>query len=318
MTRPRTTRFLQAPDSARGGTGESPPRDVQELRNLMLRISRGESHLSLGPKAQTALADILNLRGDPALLSITALAEKLSVNPSTLTRLARTLGYPGFGAFQQVLLDASMSAPGDFYTRQAQTALAGEDATGMGGIARLCRENQANIERFIEGCDIDQFQQATALMTAAPRVMVHGIRQFHAFSSFLVYGLRMIRSDVHMLDSSNLGIAEGLAAMGRDDVLVAASCAPYSTQVAATARAAADHGIDIVAITDRASSPLAAVSRAAVLVPHETSFLSNSLTTFILAAECLINGCAAALPEQAKQALSARDEMIKKLDIELP
>lgn len=316
MTKLRTTRFLQAPDSPRGGQN-SPPRNLQEMRDLMLRISRGESHLSLGPKAQTALADILDLRGDPALLSITALAEKLSVNPSTLTRLARTLGYSGFGAFQQVLLDASMSGPGDFYTRQAQTALAGEDATGMGGIARLCRENQANIERFIEGCDVGQFQQATALITSAPRVMVHGIRQFHAFASFLVYGLRMIRSDVHMLDSSNLGIAEGLASMGPRDVLITASCAPYSTQVAATARAAADHDINIVAVTDRASSPLAAVSQAAILVPHETSFLSNSLTTFTLAAECLINGCAAALPEEAKQALTARDDMIKKLDIEI-
>jgi len=62
---------------------------------------------------------------------------------------------------------------------------------------------------------------------------------------------------------------------------------------------------------------LVAVSRAAVLVPHQTSFLSNSLTTFILAAECLINGCAAASPDQAQKALSARDHMIKKLNIEI-
>ena len=316
MTKLRKAQFLPTPDSAHG-VKTSPPRDIQEMRDLMLRISRGDTDLSLGPKAQTALANILDLRGDPALLSITALGEKLSVNPSTLTRLARTLGYSGFGAFQQVLLDASMSSPGDFYTRQAEMALAGEDATGMGGIARLCRENQANIERFIEGCDVGQFQQATALITSAPRVMVHGIRQFHAFASFLVYGLRMIGSDVHMLDSSNLGIAEGLASMEPRDVLITASCAPYSTQVVATARTAADHAINIVAVTDRANSPLAAVSQAAILVPHETSFLSNSLTTFILAAECLINGCAAALPGEAKKALSARNGMIKELDIEL-
>ena len=315
MTRSRMGRSSKTADTVRDVTN-GPPRDVQELRDLMLRISRGEAPLSLGPKAQNALAEILDLRGDPALLSITALAEKLAVNPSTLTRLARNLGYSGFGAFQQVLLDASMSAPGDFYTRQAQTALAGEDASGMGGIARLCRENQANIERFLESCDIEQFAQATDLITSAPRVMVHGIRQFHAFASFLAYGLRMIRSDVHLLDSNNLGVAEGLASMSEDDVLISASCAPYSTQVAATARAAADQGLKVVAITDRASSPLVAVSRAAILVPHETSFLSNSLTTFILAAECLINGCAAASPDQAKRALASRDKMIKHLSIE--
>jgi len=314
------TRFRTGPSSKGAGhnpeAGIAPPQTVQDLRDLMLRISRGEAPLSLGPKAQQALADILDLRGDPALLSITALAEKLSVNPSTLTRLARTLGYAGFGAFQQVLLDAAMAAPGDFYTRQAQTALAGEDASGMGGVTRLCRENQANIERFLESCDIQQFHQATDLITSAPRVMVHGIRQFHAVASFLVYGLRMIRSDVHLLDSNNLGAAEELASMSQEDVLISASCAPYSAQVAATARAAADQGTKIVAVTDRASSPLVAVSRAAILVPHETSFLSNSLTTFILAAECLINGCAATSPDMAKQAQTDRDEMIRKLNIE--
>lgn len=316
MIRLRPALFLQAPDSNRG-VQTTPPGNVRELRDLMLRISRGDAQFSLGPKAQKALSDILDLRGDPALLSITALAEKLSINPSTLTRLARSLGYSGFGAFQHVLLHDSMSAPGDFYSRQAQTALAGDDATGMGGIARLSRENQANIERFLESFDIDQFQKAISLINAAPRVLVHGIRQFHAFSSFLVYGLRMIRSDVHMLDSNNLGIAEGLATMDPSDVLITSSCEPYSAQVATTARAAADKNISIVAITDRASSPLAAVSCAAILVPHETSFLSNSMTTFILTAECLINGCAAALPEDARQALTSRGEMIRKLKIEI-
>ncbi|MFZ2100671.1 MAG: MurR/RpiR family transcriptional regulator [Oricola sp.] len=295
----------------------APPQSIRDLRDLMLRLSRGEAPVSLGPKAFKALTRILDLQGDPALLSITALAGKLDVNPSTLTRLARTLGYSGFGAFQQVLLNASMTAPGQFYTQQARTALEGEDAAGMGGVARLCRENQANIERFLEGCDIGQFRHATEMIVRAPRVMIHGIRQFHAFASFMVYGLRMIRSDVHLLDSNSLGVAEGIASMDRSDLLISASCAPYSAQVAEVANAAAERGIDIVAVTDRANSPLVACSSAAIFVPHDTSFLSNSLTVFILAAECLINGCAAASSDQAKQALAERDRMIKRLNIEI-
>ena len=316
MTKARRSR--STPERPAGGDEPpAPPQSFAALRELMLRIGRDEAPIALGPKARQALARILDLRGDPALLSITALAEKLEVNPSTITRLARNLGYAGFGAFQQVLLDASMAAPGDFYTRQAQVALESGDASGIGGIARLCHENQANIDRFLEMCDAAQFRRATELMAQAPRVMVHGIRQFHAFASFLVYGLRMIRSDVHLLDGSNLGVAEGIAAMGPGDVLVSASCAPYSAQVVETAQAAAEHGAALVAVTDRASSPLVRQSQAAVLVPHDSSFLSNSLTTFILAAECLINGCAAVQPGHAKDALAERDRMIKRLNIEI-
>jgi DNA-binding MurR/RpiR family transcriptional regulator len=301
------------PDQKRSS---EPPRTVAELRDLMLRIARGESSLKLGSKARRRLSCILDLQGDPALLSITTLAQALGVNPSTLTRLSHSLGYSGFSAFQQVLLDASMVPPGAFYSRQAQTALKGADGGHLEGVTQLCRENQANIERFLSTVDEGQFKQATKLIAGSPRVMVYGIRQFHAFASFLVYGLRLIRSDVHLLDSNALGLAEGLASMTSDDVLVLSSCAPYSRQVVEVAHAAADKPVDIVAITDQADSPLISCSQAAILVPHQSSFLSNSMTTFILAAECLINACASADPALSKTALAERERMISRLKIE--
>ena len=211
-------------------TGARPPETLGELRALMVAIARGEAPISLGAKTRHALGRILDLTGNPALLSITALAEVLGVNPSTLTRLARSLGYSGFPAFQQVLLTASMTAPGEFYSRQARAALA--EGTSTRSLAvQLCRENQANIDRFAEHFDAEAFEAAVDLIMSAPRVAVYGIRQFHAIAAFLVYGLRMIRSDVALLDANGLGIAEGLAMLEQGDVLLAASCAPYSAQV---------------------------------------------------------------------------------------
>ncbi|TVP96936.1 MAG: MurR/RpiR family transcriptional regulator, partial [Roseinatronobacter sp.] len=142
----------------------------------MLRISRGESDITLGPKARAALARILDLQGNPALLSITSLAQALDVNPSTLTRLARNLGYSGFGAFQEVLLNASMVSPGAFYSQQAAKALEGGEGRATEALMHLCRENQANIDRFLSMHDDTQFRSAVSLISGAPRVMVYGIR----------------------------------------------------------------------------------------------------------------------------------------------
>jgi len=292
-----------------------PPETLPELRALAVAIARGEAGVSLGAKAHGALSRVLDLVGNPALLSITSLADVLGVNPSTLTRLAHSLGYSGFPAFQQVLLSASMSAPGEFYSRQARVALEA-GATSKARAAQLCRENQANIDRFVDQFDEKAFDAAVELIMAAPRVAVYGIRQFHALAAFLVYGLGMIRSDVCLLDASNLGIAEGLAVMGERDVLITASCAPYSTQVATVAAMAKTIGLASVAITDWASSPLVDSSRAAILVGHESSFLSNSIGAFMVAGECLINACAAARPDAARKALRERERMIALLGIE--
>lgn len=297
-------------------TRARPPETLSELRALMLAIARGEAPITLGAKTREALGRILDLTGSPALLSITALAEVLEVNPSTLTRLAHSLGYSGFPAFQQVLLTASMAAPGEFYSRQARAALA-EGTSTQSRAVQLCRENQANIDRFAEHFDTDAFEAAVGLLMSAPRVAVYGIRQFHAIAAFLVYGLRMIRSDVALLDANSLGIAEGLAMLEKGDVLLAASCAPYSAQVVETARVAREIGLATVALTDRASSPLVDSSRAAILVPHQSSFISNSIGAFTVAAECLINACAAARPDQTRKALAGRDRMIERLGIEM-
>ena len=306
MTRDPTPPPTQAP----------PPETLDALRALMVAIARGEAAITLGAKARQALGRILDLTGNPALLSITSLAEVLGVNPSTLTRLAHSLGYSGFPAFQQVLLTASMAPPGEFYSRQARAALAEGTSTRSRAI-QLCHENQANIDRFVEQFDRDAFEAAVDLIMSAPRVAVYGIRQFHAVAAFLVYGLRMIRADVALLDANSLGIAEGLAMLEKGDVLLVASCAPYSAQVVEVARTAREIGLASVALTDRASSPLVDSSRAAILVAHESSFISNSIGAFTVAAECLINACAAARPDQTRKALLGRDRMIERLAIEL-
>lgn len=302
-------------DSTPPPTQARPPETLDELRALMVAIARGEAPITLGAKARHALGRILDLTGNPALLSITSLAEVLGVNPSTLTRLAHSLGYSGFPAFQQVLLTASMAPPGEFYSRQARAALA-EGTSTRSRAAQLCRENQANVDRFVEQFDRDAFEAAVDLIMSAPRVAVYGIRQFHAVAAFLVYGLRMIRSDVALLDANSLGTAEGLAMLGKGDVLLVASCAPYSAQVVEVARAAREIGLASVALTDRASSPLVDSSRAAILIAHESSFISNSIGAFTVAAECLINACAAARPDQTRKALLERDRMIDRLGIE--
>lgn len=315
MTQPPT------PPASKGGPSrnpqsKTPPRTVEELRLLLVAIARGDSGISLGSRARKTLGQILELQGSQSLLSITTLSEAVGTSPSTITRLAQSLGYRGFAGFQEALLSASMVKPGSFYLNQAQAALHGGDTSSKRRATQLCRENQANIDRLIDAFDTDSFDQSVGLIVNAPRVAVYGIRQFHSFAAFLAYGLRMVRSDVALLDANALGIAEELASMDDRDVLIVASCAPYSRGVAEVAKISAECGLKVISITDRASSPLVDHSTAVLFAAHESSFLSNSMTAFIALAECLINGVAATIPEDAKAALTKRDKLIQRLSIE--
>src|SRR3546814_14680626 len=63
---------------------------------------------------------------------------------------------------------------------------------------------------------------------------------------------------------------DALRHSGKGDVLLAISVAPYTTAAVERVTYAAGRGVDIVAITDSAASPVAVPATAAVLVPTET------------------------------------------------
>ena len=304
----------------------SPPSSVEQLRALAIRIGRGEGNVSLGGKAHTVLAKLVERPEEAAVRTITELAHAVGVNASTLTRLAKRLGYEGFVDFQPVFRDSLAQSHRHFYSQQAEQLVARASATaqaprfGQGGpkvdiVMQLARESLANIEGFLSQLSETDLHDAAKLLANAPRVRIFGLRQFHALASFLTYALGMIRADVDLLDAAGLGVAEGLAQLQRGDVVLVTSVAPYTRSVAQVARAAADAGLTVIAITDTRASPLVPPARYAFFIPHKSSFFSNSMGAYVVFCEGLLNLVATQLGKKALQALERREHFITDLDI---
>lgn len=305
----------------------SRPRSVDELRALAIRIGRGEAGISLGGKAHTVLAKLVERPEEMAVRTITELAETLDVNASTLTRLSKRLGYDGFVDFQTVFRDSLAQSHRHFYSEQAQRLVAGASARasaprqGQGGpqvdtVMQLARESLANVDGFLAQLSEEDLKTASQLLANAPRVRIFGLRQFHALASFFTYALGMIRTDVALLDASGLGIAEGLAQLQRGDVVLVMSVAPYTRSVAQVATAASDAGLTVIAITDTRASPLVPPARHAFFIPHKSSFFSNSMGAYVVFCEGLLNLVATQLGKKALQALERREHFITDLAIE--
>ncbi len=296
------------------------PRTVAELRDLVVRIGRGEADVSLGGKALTVMARLVERPEDVALRSITELATNLGVNASTLSRLARTLGYAGFSDFQRVFRDSlTRAAHSNFYSQQGHRLLdapvPGDDDFGV--LLRLARESIDNVNGLLSHVTAKELRDAATLLAAAPRVRVYGVRQMHAVASSLCYGLGMIRGDVSPLDVPGLGIAETLAQLHEGDALVVSSISPYSRRAVEVSRVANAEGIAVLAITDTRASPLAAQARHAFFIPHESSYISNSIGAYVVFCEGLVNLVAKKLGEKALKALERQEKFIDDLNIEI-
>lgn len=295
------------------------PRTLEDLRELALNIARDEAGVSLGAKTHAVLAKLVEMPEQSAVRSISELASLLGVNASTLTRLAKRLGFCGFSDFQSVFRDAIADNSRYFYSRQVGRLLATspEAQEEVGVFNQLARETATNVEGFIEQLDSATLRDAARSLATARRVRIHGVRQFHALASFLTYGLGMIRNDVGLLNAPQLGIAEAISQLEPGDVIVVASCAPYTKSIADVAKVALRHGLEVVAITDTRSSPLAVSASHAFFIPHAGSFFSNSMGAYIVFCEGLLNLTAKELGDKAAQALAERERMIADMRIEM-
>ncbi|MPZ09072.1 MAG: SIS domain-containing protein [Kiloniellaceae bacterium] len=300
-------------------TATAKPSSIEELRELVLLISRDQTDINLGSKALDALAKLVDAPEQAAVRTISELGDQLSVNASTLTRLSKKLGFAGFNDFQNVFRQAIADDERYFYSRQAGRLLSAMPAgdENIGVFERLARETAANIDGFMAQLDTATLTEVASQLASARRVRVHGVRQYHAFASFLAYGLGMLRSDVALLDASQLGAAEALAQLEKGDVVVVASCAPYTRSIADVAETAAACGLEVVAITDTRASPLVGPSRHAFFIPHASSFFSNSMGAYIVFCEGLLNLVARKMGKSALSALAHREELIAGMRIEM-
>lgn len=293
------------------------PDTVSGLKALLAAIEAGEVDIALGSSSVRVLTALIEAPQRAAVSSITELAEQVDVNASTLSRLARRLGYSGFSKLQDVFR-RELTEGRSFYSDQASQLVVGADDKGtLAQLTRLGRQESANIASTIEQVDPATFEAVVASLSQAKRVRIHGMRQFNSLALFMAYGLGMLRPDVGALDSSRQGVADALAQLETGDVLVVASCFPYTPSVLATAEVAARHGITVIALTDSASSPLAKTARHSFFVPNRSLFFSNSMCAFMLLAEGLLSAVASSLGEASVEALKYRETLIAELNASL-
>ncbi len=296
----------------------SSPQTLDELRALLASIDAADPTLSLGRQAQRALVAMLDDPKRAALESISSLAAAIGVNASTLTRLARRLGYPGFGAFQAVFR-THLSEEARYYSRRADRLLKSSAQTGMAMamLGQIAAEETTNIQQLLARIAPETLETVAGVLATARRVRVHGLRQMYPVASFLSYALGMLRDDVAVLGSIEHGVGHGLAQLDARDVLVVIGAHPYTRATADAARIATSRATPVVAITDSHGSPLARTAQHTFIVPTGGSFFGNSQAGAMVLCEGLLMVVAWKLGDAAVKALEDREALIKALSIQV-
>jgi DNA-binding MurR/RpiR family transcriptional regulator len=248
------------------------------------------------PKQLRAIArHIETNRARMVVTRIADIAGECAVQPSAVTRFAQRFGFSGYSELQELFREAfsASTTPSASYAKRIRGLI---DSRRLkmdpGGIVRqLLLANQGAIEELALHLDDQALKAAVALLHDCDQIYIAGVRRSFAAAAYLAYLLQHTAKRVHLISGLGGTFGGQMRSIGKGDLLVAISFAPYGRETRSCVRIAKARGAKVLSVTDSGMSPVARAATVHLQVKEASAFSFRSLTNTL----CLCQGLFIAL-----------------------
>ncbi len=231
---------------------ESPPQEFSKLRDLIV-----EARNKMPKRLAQVAAYTIEFPDDIAFGTVSSISERAAVQPSTLVRFAKALGYRGFSQLQSVFQQRLRDRPNNYDARlEAFDAHASGRSPAMALVEGLSQAAINSIEKFRERIKLDALDEAAQILAEAETIYLIGIRRSYPITSYLSYAFGTLGIRTVLVGSPNGVDRELLSFADPRDAALAVSFTPYAPATVEYTRQIAVQKTPLVAITDSPFSPL--------------------------------------------------------------
>jgi DNA-binding MurR/RpiR family transcriptional regulator len=261
---------------------------------------------SLSPRMREAARFIVDHPDEVVILSMRAAAERAGVQPATFVRFAQHLGHSGWpGLKAAIAVDLGLK-PQRYGQRAKSLATRGHDPRLSG---ELFVAQHRNLDATEKKC-APALGEAVEVLRRARNVHVAGFRASFPIACSFVYGYRLFRKTVFLIDGQS-GNLEMQARLIEDrDAVVAVSFAPYSREALWIIDAAKSAGARVIALTDSEASPLALAADMSVLFSVDSPSFFPSVAAGVALGEALLELLVVGAGEAAVQKLEEAENQL--------
>jgi len=224
-----------------------------------LRAAISARYDALSPKLQQIGRFMLDHPNEVALATVTSLAAHVETQPSALIRFSQAFGYSGFSEMQELFRQSLVARSPSYSQRLKQAAPERENLAANSPLAMLrgfCSANIVSLEHLAESTSADQLEEAIHLIARARCIYLMAQRRSFPVAAYLAYALPHAERPAQLLHGMGGLLREQAKAMGRQDVLIAISFAPYSEETIQITEDAASRRVPVIGISDNSISPL--------------------------------------------------------------
>jgi DNA-binding MurR/RpiR family transcriptional regulator len=228
----------------------------EELKEAISR-----AYPTLSPQLQRLSRYAIDKPHDLALGTVAAVAQANSVQPSSMIRFARALGFDGFSQMQQVFQSHLVERSTPYLERIEKMRRSRKPVQPAGGVLhQFVDEAVGELRQLEDNVDPDAIGAAARVLVEAPQIHVLAQRRAFPVACYLAYALNQLELPARLLDGLGGMLNEFAHGIRPGDALLVASFRNYTPAVVETAQACRARGVSVIAITDSRLSPLKPVA----------------------------------------------------------
>jgi DNA-binding MurR/RpiR family transcriptional regulator len=221
-----------------------------------------------------------------AVMTIDEFASACQVSNATANRFVRKLGLPGYPQFRALLAQGFEEALAPVERLRLERTRA---ASAADIFAASMYEDQRNFELTRMSLSAEQCEKAVQAVLDARRIFILGFGSSGFLAGFLQRNLAVHCDMVKSLATLG-GVSEAARQISRvrkGDLLITICFPRYLDDTVTLTKAAHAAGIDVLAITDKPTSPIAKHADICLYARSERQYLSNSETAVLGMIEAL-------------------------------
>lgn len=268
------------------------------------------TYAELTPELQKAAKFMVEHPEEIGLNSMRSVARDAGVNPATITRLTKTLGFEKYEELREPFRQRLRARAPEFAAKLQNVQKRGE--FGDEAIFSDLRAQEIdNVETALSTGNYAVMRDAAKTLYNSRRVYVLGLRGAYAPAFLFHYAYQLFQDNSLLLDTRAGIFADQLRGISTDDCLLVVSFPPYTRLTIDAVEYAAGTGVQIIAITDSIMSPAASAATHTIITGNRSPSFYHSFTGALAVVQALITlvvtragGDAVKIIEEAEEQLS--------------